>query len=77
MELNENTIQDIREVCESITSNFVREDYYSRDYCKFCGATYGNVLKIEGEPFHHIDCEVLKAKRILEELNKENENNGT
>ena len=47
---------------------WLRQDYYSQDYCNFCGRIYGNLSetrKSGGEIKHNKDCPVPLAEALI------------
>ena len=55
-----------------VCDDFVEEDYYSRDYCKYCCTGYGNYVKFgyinrSVQENHDEDCIYRLAVEILEE----------
>jgi hypothetical protein len=58
-----------------VQNNFLAEDHYARDYCKYCLTEYGNYFKRgfdkqSTQTNHKPDCLYRLAVEVLEESEK-------
>lgn len=68
-------VSDLEQLTE-VFKDFVYEDQYSRDRCRFCGAICGNI-KYEKHPLKHdLDCPVLVAQDLSTRLHDDAKRQG-
>ena len=72
MELSQEEFQKLDSVLQELAyGNFLGEDYYSRDYCKYCNRNYRNYDKFgydkkSTQDNHKPDCLHRLASELLE-----------
>lgn len=72
MELSQEEFHKLDSILKELAyGNFLGEDYYSRDYCKYCYRSYGNYNKFgydkkSTQDNHEPDCLHRLASELLE-----------